>query len=92
MNEKKLPIGGQALIEGIMMRSKNYYSMVVKKKDGSLKNKLVKFISFTSKFKFLDIIFIRGMINFLEMLYIGIKSLNFSSNEYEEDNEKEKEK
>ena len=87
--EKQLSIGGQALIEGVMMRSPHYYSVAIRKKNGKIVSELFDINSLTEKFKFLKWPFLRGIINFFEMLMIGIKSLNYSSDEFQETSSKE---
>jgi len=88
-------VGGQALIEGIMMRSPNFITISVRKKDGSIKSKNDPFKSITQKIKLLKIPILRGVVNMVEMMSVGMKALNFSTNEYfdepiEDDAEKNK--
>ena len=71
-------IGGQALIEGVLMRNKNLVGIAVRKPDGKIKTEKQEF-NFLSKFK--KIIFIRGIIILIETLYIGTKALIYSANE-----------
>lgn len=96
MNKPKFDfaVGGQALIEGVMMRSKNFIAMAVRKQDGSIKIEDFAFNSFIQKHKWANIPILRGAINMIEMLIVGTKAINFSSNEFIEDEEptaKEKE-
>jgi uncharacterized protein YqhQ len=92
--EKKLEMGGQAVIEGVMMRSPTGYTIAVRKKDKSIKIKSVPYIPLTKKFKILSLPFIRGIITLFEMLVIGMKGLDFSANEWDEveDEKKDAEK
>jgi len=75
--QKEMSVGGQAVIEGVMMRSPNYLSTSVRKKG--------KIISRTKKIKkrnrFLKLPVIRGIVNFLDMLVMGIKELTWSANQ-----------
>ena len=74
-------VGGQALIEGVMMRSPEHLTMAVRKPDGSITIKKDKFLALTQKYNFLNIPIIRGFINLIEMMYVGSKAINFSANE-----------
>lgn len=87
--EKKIDfaIGGQAVIEGVMIRSPNFVTVAVRKKDGTLKIKENPFQSLTKKFQLLALPVIRGMVNLIEMMVFGMKALNFSAEEYAEDQE-----
>ncbi len=80
-------VGGQALIEGVMMRSPNHITIAVRKKDGSIIQKQEKFESITKRFKFLGLPLIRGVVNLFEMMIVGTKALNFSANESIEEEE-----
>lgn len=76
--------GGQALIEGIMMRNGDRTSIVVRRKDGSLvsKNDLIE-----KKPRFSKVPFVRGAFALVSAMVEGIKALNFSAKYYEEDYE-----
>ncbi|MBW2974712.1 DUF1385 domain-containing protein [Candidatus Woesearchaeota archaeon] len=82
---KKTDIGGQAVIEGVMMRSKRDVVTAVRKKGKIVykKDRLKK------KPKFLELFFIRGIVNLIEMLVIGIKTLNWSASQQVEEEEEE---
>ncbi len=87
-DKKKLNVGGQAVIEGVMMRSPNYWAVAVRKPDGEIeiKDDKLKLLSETNKFAKLPVI--RGVIMLLSALVLGIKALNFSANvAYDEDEE-----
>ncbi len=87
---KCLNIGGQALIEGIMIKSPKYVSVSTRSPDGKIKTKVDKFVSVTTKSWFFRLPFVRGIVILLEMLFIGMKELIFSANEQiEEEDEKE---
>ena len=68
-------IGGQAVVEGVMMKNKDKIAIAVRKPNGRITVKKEKL-----KFKDNDIPFIRGIVNLFIILYIGIKALSFSSN------------
>ena len=73
-----LAVGGQAVIEGVMMRSDDRIATAVRIPSGEIKVKTEPFISLTKKHKILGVPIIRGAVSFIEMLVVGIKSLNFS--------------
>ena len=74
-----LAVGGQAVIEGVMMRSDDRIATAVRIPSGEIKVKTEPFISLTKKHKALGLPVIRGAVSFIEMLVVGIKSLNFSA-------------
>lgn len=74
-----LSVGGQAVIEGVMMRSTDRISTAVRRADGSIDVKNNDFIPISKRKKLFGIPIVRGAISFIEMLVIGIKSLNFSA-------------
>lgn len=94
--EKEKNIGGQAVIEGVMMRSSKRVSTAVRKQSGEIVVKNDEYIPLSKRYKLLGIPVIRGIISFVEMLVIGIKSLNFSADvaveEIEEKEGKNKDK
>lgn len=87
---ENLQVGGQAVIEGVMMRSPRYITVAVRKSNGEIVLKKDPFISLTKKHRFLNLPIIRGAIALVETLYIGIKALTFSADvlaREEEENE-----
>jgi uncharacterized protein YqhQ len=74
-----LAVGGQAVIEGVMMRSDDRIATAVRVPSGEIKVKAEPFLSLTKKHKYLGMPIIRGAVSFLEMLIVGIKTLNFSA-------------
>ncbi len=74
-----LNIGGQAVIEGVMMRSKDRISTAVRIPNGEILVKTEPYQSLTSRKKGLNVPIVRGVISFFEMLVMGIKTLNFSA-------------
>src|SRR5574344_706743 len=89
-------VGGQAVIEGIMMRSKNFYAIALRRKSGNIDLKVEKCSSITNKYKILAKPFIRGIVALIESLIMGMKTLSYSADvyslDYEEDSKKEKKK
>ncbi|MBN2017833.1 MAG: DUF1385 domain-containing protein [Candidatus Cloacimonetes bacterium] len=96
MKEKpEIAVGGQAVIEGVMMRGPQHIATALRKKDGHIIIKKEEFISKTKTNKFFGLPLIRGFVSLIEMLSIGIKTLNFSAEEAikdEEENKPEKKK
>ncbi|HNW24088.1 MAG TPA: DUF1385 domain-containing protein [Candidatus Cloacimonas sp.] len=86
MQEKKeISVGGQAVIEGVMMRGPEKLATAIRRKDGRIELLQTSFISITQKKKFLGLPIIRGFISLIEMMIIGIKTLTFSANRFELD-------
>ncbi len=76
---KKISIGGQALIEGIMMKGPDKTAMAVRLPDGSIDITNLKHTSIKDKIKPLKLPFIRGVVNFIESLIQGYKALMLSA-------------
>jgi len=95
-NAKKIEIGGQAVIEGVMMRGPEYLATAIRRKDKTIEIKKVKFNSVTKSYKILGSPIIRGFVSLVEMMIIGIKTLNFSASraeiDWEDDGKSKKEK
>jgi uncharacterized protein YqhQ len=72
-------VGGQAVIEGVMMRSPEKVSTSVRLPGGKIITKTEPFISLTRRKKLLGKVIIRGIVSFFEMLILGIKTLNYSA-------------
>lgn len=90
----KTSIGGQAVIEGIMMRGPKESAIAVRKPDGEIIVEKKSINSFVAKYKINKIPFIRGVFSFIESLVEGTKALMFSAEFYdieEEDTKKKKE-
>lgn len=86
--EERLPkgtLGGQAVIEGVMMKGPDSYSVAVRKPDKKIEVKLHKYESFGDRHKFAKVPFIRGVVSFVESLVVGMKTLSYSSSFYDED-------
>jgi len=84
-------VGGQAVIEGVMMRSPNFIAITVRKENGELIDKSYPFQNLVQKYKWLNIPLLRGVINMFEMMVVGTKALNWSADQFIED-EGEKDK
>jgi uncharacterized protein YqhQ len=72
-------IGGQAVIEGVMMRSPKSFAVAVRKPDGSIAVREERWLSFTSRLPFLKWPLLRGATMLVESLYNGLLALNFSA-------------
>ncbi len=77
----KHTVGGQAVIEGVMMKSPHYYSIAIRKPSGEITTKTEKYVSLTEKYKIFKAPFLRGIVSMWEMLKLGVKSLTYSANE-----------
>jgi uncharacterized protein YqhQ len=77
--ESELLVGGQALIEGVMMRSPGAYGIAVRKPDGSLAFQRGKVASLARRYPFLKLPVLRGVAVLFQSLAIGIRALNFSA-------------
>lgn len=84
-------VGGQAVIEGVMMRSPNSITIAVRKQDGKIKVKADPYKTLTQRYKWLNFPIARGVINLFEMMVIGTKAINFSANESLEETRSEPE-
>ncbi len=74
-----MQVGGQAIIEGVMMRAKGVIATAVRRQDGSIAVKKEEFHSLTERYPWLKIPVLRGAVGLIEMMYIGIKTLNYSA-------------
>ena len=94
MEEKKqIYVGGQAVIEGVMMRGPECLATAVRRKNGSIEVWKKPFVSITQKVKFYGLPIIRGFVSLIEMMSIGLKTLTFSAKRFELDlTEEEKSK
>lgn len=81
-------IGGQALIEGIMMKNKDRYSVAVRTPSGDIDVTIEEYEPFIPSKALLKVPFIRGILNFIDSLILGIRTLNYSATFYEEDDKK----
>ncbi len=72
-------VGGQAVIEGVMMRSPDRIATAVRTPDGRIKVKTEDYLPLSRRYKILGIPIVRGAVSFIEMLVLGIRTLNFSA-------------
>ena len=82
-------IGGQAVIEGIMMKNKQEYATAVRKPDGEIEVEKDTYVSVTEKVKLFSLPFIRGVFSFADSMILGMRTLTFSASFFEDDEEEE---
>ena len=82
-------IGGQAGLEGVMMKNKEKYAVAVRKPDGEIEVEVETYQGLAHGSKFKELPFIRGIFNFLDSLILGTRALNYSASFYEEEEGKE---
>ena len=82
-------IGGQAVLEGVMMKNKEKYAVAVRKPDGEIEVEVETYQGLAHGSKFKELPFIRGIFNFLDSLILGTRALNYSASFYEEEVGKE---
>jgi len=89
-DSEKVQVGGQAVIEGVMMRSPEFVTVAVRKPDGNILLKKDRYTSWTKRFKVLGFPIIRGGVILIESMVLGIKALNFSGDVAITEEEKKK--
>jgi uncharacterized protein YqhQ len=72
-------VGGQAVLEGVMMKSGERVAVSVRRDDGEIASEVSDFVSVRKKHKILNIPIIRGVVNFIEMMALSMKTLNKSA-------------
>ena len=85
-------IGGQAVIEGIMMRNKDKYSIAVRKPDNEIEVTVRESKVLTEKHKWMSYPVIRGVVSFIDSLITGISTINYSASFYDDPDEQKKTK
>ena len=80
-NERDLIVGGQAVIEGVMMRTPNAYAIAVRKPDGTIVNTSAVLPKWSDKLPILKLPVLRGGAVLLQSMGLGIKALNYSASE-----------
>lgn len=87
---KSSNIGGQAVMEGIMMKNADKYAVAVRKPDGEIEIKQDTYTSVIKWKALTKIPFIRGVFNFIDSMVLGMKTLTYSASFFEEEEEKQK--
>lgn len=85
-------IGGQAVIEGIMMKNADTYATAVRKPDGTIAVEKDTYEGLAKKFNLLKIPFIRGIFVFIDSMVVGSKCLRFSASFFEDDEDSKESK
>ncbi len=88
-NLKYSGIGGQAVLEGIMMKNKEQYAVAVRKPDGEIEVEVEHYNGIMHGSRIMKIPFVRGIFQFIDSLILGMRSLNFSASFYEDEEAKE---
>jgi uncharacterized protein YqhQ len=79
--ERDLIVGGQAVIEGVMMRTPSAYAIAVRKADGTIVNTAARLPKWSDKYPILKLPVLRGGAVLVQSMGLGIKALNYSANE-----------
>jgi len=79
--ERDLIVGGQAVIEGVMMRTPNAYAIAVRKADGTIVNTAARLPKWSDKYPILKLPVLRGGAVLVQSMGLGIKALNYSASE-----------
>ena len=87
---RKCDVGGQAIIEGVMMRGSKGLATAVRTPSGKIEVKLKKTKPITNRYRILNIPVIRGAAILIDSLIVGINTLNYSASFFEEDEEESK--
>ncbi|MDO5407223.1 MAG: DUF1385 domain-containing protein [Eubacteriales bacterium] len=82
-------IGGQAVIEGIMMKNKDDYATAVRKPNGEIEIQKEKYVSMSEKVKLFGLPFVRGVFSFADSMILGMRTLSFSASFFEDDEDSE---
>lgn len=87
--ERDLIVGGQAVMEGVMMRTPNAYAIACRRSDGSIVHTSAELPKWSDTYKVLNVPILRGGATLIQSLALGIKALNYSANIAQEDIERE---
>ncbi len=82
LNPRLGKVGGQAVLEGVMMKSKNLFAITVRRQDGTLSLKTEECHSIRDKYKILKTPIIRGIVGFVESMILNFKTLSMSAEQY----------
>lgn len=89
--QRDLIVGGQAVIEGVMMRTPSAYAIAVRKYDGTIVTTSESLPKWSDKYKWLNLPVLRGGATLIQSMALGVKALNFSANIFEEGENAQKE-
>jgi uncharacterized protein YqhQ len=85
--ESSLAFGGQALVEGVMMRSRTHAVMCVRQPNDEILTHMEEIDALSGRYRILGLPFLRGIVALLETLYLGVKGVYFSANAVLEEEE-----
>ncbi|SHG91571.1 Uncharacterized conserved protein YqhQ [Anaerosphaera aminiphila DSM 21120] len=85
----KTSIGGQALIEGVMMKGPSKIAIAVRKPDNDIELKVEKVNDLSKKYKILDFPIIRGAYKLIDSMVVGINSLMYAASFWEDEEQEE---
>lgn len=88
---KSSNIGGQAVLEGVMMKNRDRYSVAVRKPDHEIEVVTGEYKGIAEGHKILSLPFLRGIFNFADSMILGVKTLNYSADIYVEDGDEPEE-
>lgn len=83
----KVRIGGQAVMEGVMMKNQDTYAVSVRKPDGEIETKIDHYTSISDRYPVLKLPILRGVVNFAESMVVGMKTLTYSADFIEDEEE-----
>lgn len=83
--KQEIAVGGQAVIEGVMMRGPKQLATAIRRKNGDIELKITPFVSITQRVKLYGKPIIRGFVSLIEMMKIGFSTLTFSADRFELD-------
>ncbi len=86
-SEKEIIVGGQAVLEGVMMRTPNAYAVTVRRQDGTLVSQSEPLPKLSDKYAWAKIPVVRGGAVLIHSMMLGVKALNFSANVMMEEEE-----
>lgn len=78
-------IGGQAVLEGIMMKNKDSYAVAVRKPDGEIEIDKNMYVSMTERVKLFSLPFVRGIFSFADSMILGMRTLTWSASFFEDE-------
>lgn len=82
VNSRLGTVGGQAVLEGVMMKGKDDYAISVRREDGTISLKSFKYTSIKNKYKIFRFPIIRGIVGFIESMVLSFKTLSISAEQY----------
>lgn len=84
-SQKDLIVGGQAVMEGVMMRTPGAYAVACRKRDGSIVTTGGRLAKWSDRYKWLNLPILRGGAILIQSMALGVKALNFSAKVFEDD-------